>query len=57
MVRERQFIELHTAGLYEIQMLQVSINTSDIDESDAPMFIVEWGGRETDLMSLMDLGT
>lgn len=55
-VRETQLIELHTAGHYEIQRLHVSLNTSGIDESRAPMFVVEWGGRESDPLPLVEIG-
>ncbi len=55
-VREMQLIELSTAGLYEIQRLQVSLNMSEIDEMSPPMVSVEWGGRETTL-SLLELGS
>lgn len=53
---ERQLVELSTAGLYEIQSLQVSLNMSEIDEAAPPMFEAEWGGRETGPLSLLELG-
>jgi hypothetical protein len=55
-VQERQLVEMSTAGLHEVQNLQVSLNMSEIDETDPPMFIVQWGGRETAPLSLLELG-
>lgn len=55
-MQERQLVELSTAGLYEMQRLQVSLNMSEIDEAAPPMLEVEWGGRETGPLSLLELG-
>ena len=55
-VREIQLVELSTAGLYQIQQLQISLNLSELNEEAPPMFAVEWGGRETGPLSLPQLG-
>lgn len=55
-VRERQQIELHTTGQFQIQRLQMMLNQSEISESNPPTFRVEWGGREATPMSLQQLG-
>lgn len=56
-VQETQLVELSTAGLYEIQSFQVSLNMSEIDAAAPPMFEVAWGGRETGPLSLLDIGS
>ena len=55
-VRESQQIELRTAGMFEVQRLEVSINISAITGDEDPMVVVEWGGRESQPMSVMQLG-
>ena len=55
-VRETQTIELSTAGLYQIQRLQLSLNMTQVDEEDPPQYIMEWGGRETGPLSLLGIG-
>ena len=55
-VRERQQVELHTTGQFQIQRLLVMLNQSEISESIPPTFRVEWGGRESAPMSLQQLG-
>lgn len=55
-VQERQLIEMSTAGRYEIQSLHVSLNMSEVDEAAPPMFVMQWGGRQTAPLSLSELG-
>ncbi len=55
-VRERQQVELHTEGQFQVQRLQVVLNQSEMAESNSPMFLVEWGGREASPISLSQLG-
>lgn len=55
--RERQHVELHTAGLYEIQTLEVSLDYSVVNESNVPSLVVHWGGRQTPPLSVLELGT
>ena len=55
-IRERQQVELHTAGQFQVQMLHVVLNQSEISQSEPPMFLVEWGGREAAPISLQQLG-
>ena len=46
--RERQRVELSTDGLYDIQTLSVTVNTTELDMETPPTFIIEWGGRESE---------
>ena len=55
-VRERQAIELSTAGMYQKQRLQFSLNMTEVDAEDPPQYIMEWGGRETGPLSLLEIG-
>ena len=56
-VREIQQVELSTAGHYEVQMLRMSLNISEVNEATPLMFSVEWGGRETGPFSPLETGT
>lgn len=51
--RERQRVELSSEGLYDIQVLSVTLNTTELT---MPLsFIVEWGGRQSDTFTFQEL--
>ena len=56
MVRERQRVELYSAGLPEVQTLEVSIDSAVLGAADAPSMVVSWGGRQTPPLSTLELG-
>ena len=53
--RERQRVELSSEGLYDIQVLSLTLNTAEVDLDDPPAFVVEWGGRESDVFTFQQL--
>ena len=53
--REKQVIELTTDGLYDIQTLNVVVNTSQVDSDFIPEFLVTWGERTSEPVSVLDL--
>ena len=53
--RERQRVELSSEGLYDIQVLSLSLNTAELDLDNPPTFVVEWGGRESDMFTFQEL--
>lgn len=54
--RERQRVELSSEGLYDIQVLSVTLNTTELTLDDPPLsFIVEWGGRQSDTFTFQEL--
>lgn len=53
--REKQQVELATDGHYDIQTLRVAVNRSEVEEGREPELVVEWGGRESEVLSLLDL--
>ncbi len=54
-MREQQKITLTSAGLYDTQTLTVTINRSAVVEDAPPRLVLEWGGRSTDPISLVEL--
>lgn len=54
--RERQRVELSSEGLYDIQVLSVIVNTTELILDHPPLnFIVEWGGRHSDTFTFQEL--
>ena len=54
--RERQRVELSSDGLYDIQVLSVTVNTTELPLDHSLLnFIVEWGGRQSDLFTFQEL--
>ena len=53
--RERQRVELSSEGLYDIQTLSVTVNTTEVDMESPPTFVIEWDGRESDRLSFQEL--
>ena len=53
--RERQRVELSSEGLYDIQTLAVTVNTTELNLESPPTFVVEWGGRESDRILFQEL--
>lgn len=54
-VREQQEITLTSAGLYDTQTLTLAINRSAVVEDALPRLVLEWGGRSTEPISLVEL--
>lgn len=54
-VRERQRVELHSAGLHEIQTVEVAMEDTGM-AAEPPSLVVTWGGRQTPPISVMELG-
>lgn len=54
--RERQRVELSSEGLYDIQVLSVTVNTTELTLDHQPIsFIVEWAGRQSDTFTFQEL--
>jgi hypothetical protein len=57
--RERQRVELSSEGLYDIQALSVTVNTTELtlgsDDHSPLSFIVEWAGRQSDTFTFQEL--
>ena len=57
--RERQRVELSSEGLYDIQALSVTVNTTELtlgsDDHPPLSFIVEWAGRQSDTFTFQEL--
>ena len=57
--RERQRVELSSEGLYDIQALSVTVNTTELtlgsDDHPPLTFIVEWAGRQSDAFTFQEL--
>ena len=53
--RERQRVELSSDGLYDIQRLSLTLNTTELDSDSSPTFTVEWGGRQSDRFTFQEL--
>ena len=47
----------HTHTHTHTQVLQVAVNKSDIDNDNPPEFFVNWGGRTSNILSVLDLET
>ena len=43
--KERQEILIHTDGHYDIQSITGQLNTSQIDSTNPPVFVLQWGNR------------
>ncbi len=55
-VRERQLLEFTSHGHYDIQRIYMEINTSLADDSNEPVFKLEWGSRSKNI-TLFELAT
>ena len=53
--RERQRVELSSEGLYDIQVLSVTLNTTELALDHQPTFALEWGGRQSDAFTFQEL--
>ena len=53
--KERQRVELSSDGLYDIQTLSITLNTTELDSESPPTFAIEWGGRESDIFTFQQL--
>ena len=54
--RERQRVELSSEGLYDTQVLSVTVNTTELTLDYPPLnFLVEWGGRHSDMFTFQEL--
>ena len=54
--QEQQSIQFSTDGLYEIHMLSVTVNRTEIDESQViPELVVSWGNRTSGEVSVPEL--
>ena len=47
----------HTHTHTHTQVLQVAVNKSEVDSENIPEFIIEWGGRTSKVLSVLDLET
>ena len=54
-VREQQRVTLTSHGLYDIQTLSVAVNRSGVEEDDPPHLVLEWGGRQTEPIPVLEL--
>ena len=48
---------MHTHTYIRTQVLQVAVNKSKMDSENIPEFIIEWGGRTSEALSVLDLET
>ncbi len=49
---EKQVVQLRTEGLYDIQQLHLSLNTSEDDSSEV---VLSWGDRVSGPIALLDI--
>lgn len=52
---EIQRVEITSDGLYDIQTLSITVNLTELDSNSSPVFIVEWGGRQSEEFSFQEL--
>ena len=48
-VKERQEILIHTDGHYDIQSITGQLNISQIDSTNPPVFVLQWGNRSSSI--------
>ncbi len=48
-------MELSSAGLPEVQAIQVTVDSAVMGVADEPTIVVQWDGRSTPPLSLQDL--
>lgn len=48
-------MELSSEGLYDTQMLSITVNTTELDVDHLPTFVVEWGERQSRTFTFPEL--
>lgn len=55
--REKQYITMETAGLYNTQELRIHLNWSAIDDDNPSTFTIEWAGRTSRPIAVNNITT